>query len=85
MAKGLHHKYLVNKVEGLVDPNAHYFVLRMDTDPVARAAALHYAYLIQASNPQLAKDLTELVNQLEYAAEHNLPGPMTVTGLDEED
>ena len=41
--QGWYDKYTVTKVDGPVDPAADYFVLRLDTDPAARVAALAYA------------------------------------------
>ena len=58
--KGLGGKYIVSKSSGEpVDPEAKYFVLRLDTDPVARHAARVYARDIEAKNPRLARDLRE--------------------------
>jgi len=37
-------KYIVTKADGTpTDPEADYFVLRLDTDPLARKAARQYA------------------------------------------
>jgi len=42
--KELYSKYKIQKMNGKpIDPNAQYFVLRLDTDPAARAAMLAYA------------------------------------------
>lgn len=63
---GLFRKYLIHKADGSpVDPNADYFVLRLDTDPAARAAALTYAREIFIKAPVLAQDLRERVWQHE--------------------
>lgn len=43
------------------DPNAVYFVLRLDTDPHARNAAFAYARSVQSENPQFAKDIRDKV------------------------
>lgn len=59
--RGWYLKYRVEKLEGLTDPNADYFVLRLDKDPAARAAALAYACYVESSNPQLANDIRERV------------------------
>lgn len=57
---GLTGKYIIRKADGSeVDPDAAYFVLRLDTDPLARSAALHYAKLVESTNPELASDLTK--------------------------
>ena len=43
---GLYGKYHLSKADGSpVDPGADYFVLRLDSDPVARRAALQYSYM----------------------------------------
>lgn len=45
MAQELYNKYNVTKANGEpTDPNAQYFVLRIDTDPAARVALIQYAY-----------------------------------------
>ena len=45
MTQGLFNKYTVTKNDGTpTDPNAQYFVLRIDTDPAARVALIQYAY-----------------------------------------
>ena len=62
--EGLFNKYKIEKADGSpVDPNAIYFVLRLDTDVAAREAAIFYATLIQ--NEQLNDDLINLFNKLE--------------------
>jgi len=40
-----------------VDKNATYFVLRLDTDPHARAAAREYARSVSDENIQLSRDI----------------------------
>jgi len=42
-----------------VDPNAEYFILRIDTDPHARVALKAYADSVEQDNPQFAKDIRE--------------------------
>lgn len=55
---GLRAKYIIGKADGSpVDPKAQYFVLRLDTDPAARIAALVYANCIAVTNPSFADDL----------------------------
>jgi hypothetical protein len=44
-----------------VDKDAVYFVLRLDGDPHARAAAMAYAVSVQEENPQFAKDIVERI------------------------
>jgi len=60
--RGIFGKYMIAKVDGSpVDPAADYFVLRLDTDPHARVAALAYARSVKTDNVELAKDLALLV------------------------
>lgn len=66
---GIYGKYEVRKADGTqVDPDAFYFVLRLDTDPYARVAAASYATACEYTNPELAADL------LEYLARRRKPG-----------
>lgn len=56
-------KYLISKTDGSeMDPEAWYFVLRVDKDPHAKVAALTYANSVESDNPRLAKELIERVN-----------------------
>ena len=56
MSGGLYGKYKIEKANGSkVDPEADYFVLRLDTDPAARAALFRYAETTK--NRELAEDL----------------------------
>lgn len=55
--KGLYNKYTVRRVEGTTDPEAQYFVLRIDTDLHAQKALEAYLNLIKDTNPTLAEDL----------------------------
>lgn len=54
-------KYVVlkNKPEGLMfpDPDADYFVLRIDKDPHARKALMAYAESVKEDNQELSDDL----------------------------
>lgn len=61
MSKGLYDKYTVVKNDGTTDANADYFVLRLDTDPHAREAALAYARSVQTENVNLAFDIFQRV------------------------
>lgn len=61
---GLYNRYIVMKREGRTDPNAEYFVLRLDdggNDPdhiaACRKAVLKYADEIEAHIPKLAADI----------------------------
>ena len=65
MSRGLYDKYEVIKLDSDIDPQADYFVLRMDTDPHARKAAIAYAESIQDENPNLAFDIRKRVAKYE--------------------
>lgn len=55
-------KYNITKTNGEpIDPNAQYFVLRVDTDPAARAAVLEYARQIQLDDFDFSEQLREWV------------------------
>lgn len=64
---GLHYRYKIEKTNGEpLDPNAEYFVLRLDkrgTDPkhiaACRKAILTYAEAIRDHIPKLSQDLIE--------------------------
>ena len=59
-------KYNVTKNDGSpVDPNAQYFVLRIDTDPAARKAVLRYSSYISPIDPEFAEQLYQWVMQYE--------------------
>ena len=56
-------KYKISKSNGDdVDPNAWYFVLRIDKDPHARVAAMSYAISVKEENPTLSKELMDAIN-----------------------
>lgn len=58
----LFNKYIIQKSDGSpVDPEAQYFVLRIDTDQAARHAVLTYADWIRQSDPQFALALRNWV------------------------
>lgn len=66
MSTGVYQKYKITKADGSpVDPEATYFVLRLDTDPAARAAARRYVDAVAADNDQLAGDILRCVDALE--------------------
>lgn len=70
--KGWQEKYEIYKTDGTpTDPEAIYFPLRLDTDPRAREAALFYAGLIEAVNPELANDLREKIREGEEIQARN--------------
>lgn len=55
---GLFGKYVIRKRDGTpMDPQAAYFVLRVDGDAYARKAMRVYARAVKAENPELAKDI----------------------------
>jgi hypothetical protein len=63
-SKGLYGKYTIQKTDGTpIDPDADYFILRLDTDKAARLAARRYADVISNINPVLAKELRERCNK----------------------
>ena len=56
----LYNKYKIEKTDGTpIDPEAQYFVLRIDTDVHARTALRAYAHSLAKFkvNPELEKDL----------------------------
>lgn len=64
VVQGLYDKYDIVKKNGQTDPEAVYFVLRLDTDPHARVAALAYAQSVKPTNLNLAMDIVLKVNEL---------------------
>lgn len=62
---GLYKKYEVVKVGEETDPDARYFVLRLDSDGAARKAAMFYAFLVEDYAPELAEDLKKLVRKID--------------------
>ncbi len=61
----LFNKYEVKKRDGTpVDPEAVYFVLRLDTDPFARLAAWTYVGGCENTYPELARDLRDKLLKL---------------------
>ena len=55
-----------NWCERLVDPDpeAHYFVLRFDTDPHARKALETYANSVEVDNPEFAADIRQKLSEI---------------------
>jgi hypothetical protein len=69
----LYNKYKIEKKDGSpVEPNAQYFVLRVDTDPAARFAIVAYANFIKRSDPQFSRELLVWVRQYEGAVEQSV-------------
>lgn len=70
--RGLYMKYIVEKSDGSTcDPEACYFVLRLDTQPEARAAMRVYADGIREELPQLADDIEDCCDELEQRVDCN--------------
>lgn len=68
--QGLHDKYIVTKVDGSpIDPDAQYFVLRLDTDIAARVALRAYAGQCKYYNSQLAFDLQQWLRDIQSKRE----------------
>lgn len=66
--KGLEQKYEIEKSDGsFVDPDAQYFVLRLDGGELhhyaCREAIRTYASIIQTENPKFAVELKEWVDE----------------------
>ena len=59
---GIKNKYEIRKIDGTqVDPEAWYFVLRVDKDPHAQKAAMVYAESVFKDNPVLSAELLDKV------------------------
>lgn len=59
--KGCQKCYRTGKEIKPIDPNAQYFVLRLDKDRHARNAALAYADSVETDNPELSLDIKKWV------------------------
>jgi hypothetical protein len=65
MSNKFFNKYEVRKRDGTeVDPDAIYFVLRLDSDPAARRALRTYIHECYQYNPGLARDLQDTLVEL---------------------
>ena len=63
--RGLYGKYIIQKANGeAIDPKAVYFTLRIDTDPHARAAIRAYIESCRDEQPELARDLERVMEEL---------------------
>lgn len=61
---GYEKKYIIQKASGKpVDPDAEYFVLRLDKDPYALDALYGYAVSLMFVNPELHKDLMDVIRK----------------------
>lgn len=59
----LFNKYVIKKSNGTpVDPTAEYFVLRIDSDPHARAALRAYAESVKENDEKFSNELKAWVN-----------------------
>ena len=64
----LYNKYIIKKSDGSdVDPNAMYFVLRLDSDAHARTALMAYAASVLESDSKFAYELINWVLQIRSA------------------
>lgn len=50
---------------GIIDFHAKFFVLRLDTDPVARDAMRAYAGIVEESDPKLANEILRRLHACE--------------------
>lgn len=72
MSSGLYDKYEIRKRDGSpVDPNAKYFVLRLDTDRFAIGAAQRYSKLCREENPKLSEHLDNLIEMVTNDRRHS--------------
>ena len=59
-----YNRYIISKGNGdRVDPDAQYFVLRIDKDPHAMYAAMAYADSVEIDNPKFARQLRSRIRQ----------------------
>lgn len=66
----LYNKYIIQKSDGSpVDPNAQYFVLRIDTDVYAQIAVMAYAQSIEKRDRDFAEELRDWVIATRKAVE----------------
>jgi len=66
MDQGIYGKYIIQKADGSeIEPEATYFVLRLDTDYAARKAMGQYARSVRKENSKLATDIEACLNELE--------------------
>ena len=64
--KKLYRKYDIKKANGQpTDPKAKYFVLRLDTDPVARMAMRTYANEVERPEPEFAAQIRAWMDRLD--------------------
>lgn len=69
---GWKQKYNITKADGSpCDPEAVYFVLRLDVDPHARTAMMTYALSVEADNPKLSVDIWAMLSNTQQTFVHN--------------
>lgn len=69
--RGIYGKYIIQKADGSrLDPEACYFVLRLDTDRAARIAMAQYARSCRKENPTLADDIERCLEELSKPVTH---------------
>lgn len=79
---GLFKKYHITKMDGSpMNPDAVYFVLRLDTDPHAEKAVKTYATSVEEENPELASDLLYMLENKSWEAFRQY-NPSPITDLD---
>lgn len=67
MEEGLYGKYIVTKTSGEpIEPQAQYFVLRIDTDIHARKALVAYARSIREENEPFTRALIEWLENVPW-------------------
>ena len=74
--KGLYPKYRVERTDGSSAPGGkhekcRYFVLDLDHDPHAKLALKGYVISCRQCFPQLAKDLDDVIEELERRKQSN--------------
>jgi len=80
---GLFKKYVITKADGSpVDPEAVYFVLRLDTDPHAEKAAETCAASVESENPDLASDLRYMLENKSWDAFRQYAPPSLISRFD---
>ncbi len=77
-------KYIVSKSRGHTDPDAQYFVLRIDTDPAARYALNAYALHIFKNDPKFAAELLAWVERCESASNTGVEPTVETVGKNQE-
>jgi hypothetical protein len=73
MSEGLKKRYHVRRVDKKEDPNADYFVMRLDEgDKHAMTALEAYAKSVEGERPVLAQDLRDKVKKYKRGSTINL-------------